>query len=278
MRNLLQFLWKYHFALFFVFVQSISFIILVRYNSFHKANFLGYTNEVSGNAFEFVNQTTDYLKLKDVNQQLAAENAMLRSKQQDAYKSLNPRVIYFNDTAHLMQYEYVAAKVVNGTTNKRNNYITLNKGDNSFIEPQMGVISEKGVVGIIKAKSTNYSSVISLLHKSSRISTKLKNNEYFGILSWNGSDPRVAQLDDIPAHVNISEGDTVVTRGSGGIFPEGIMVGTVRSFEEIKGTDFYQIDVQLSVDFKNVSYVYVVRNHLKTELKALEDSSEVEVD
>ena len=274
MRNLIQFLWRYHFVLLFLFIETVSFAILVQYNSFHRANFMGSANEVSGNAFQFVNETTEYLKLKEVNEKISAENAKLLGESKNFYRSLTPEIIYFADSAHLKTYEFLSAKVLNNTVNKRNNYLTIDEGSRNNVNPQMGVISEDGVVGIVKGTSENFSSVISILHKNTQISSKLKNNDYFGILTWNGKDPKVAQLDDIPSHVSMAIGDTVVTRGSGTIFPPDIMVGTIKSFEEIKGTDFYSIDIDLSVDYKKVTYVYVVRNQLKIEQQQLESESE----
>lgn len=275
MRNLIQFLWKYHFVLFFLLVEFISFIILVQYNSFHRANFLGSANEISGNAFQFVNETTEYLKLKKVNEKLANENARLMGERKEFYHSVTPQIIYFDDSAYLKQYEFLAAKVVNNTVNKRNNYLTLDEGSGNGVAQEMGVISEDGVVGIVKGHSQNFSSVMSLLHKSTKISAKLKKNDYFGVLSWNGRNPRVAQLDDIPSHVKLEVGDSIVTRGSGTIFPANVLIGTVKDFEAIDRTDFYEINVDLSVDFKNITYVYVVRNQLKMEQQELEEQTDL---
>lgn len=265
MRNLIQLIWKYHFILLFILVEIISFTILVQNNSFHKASFLSTANEMSGDAFKTINEATEYLKLKDVNEALIKENARLKSEAKTSFFSLKPDVRFFNDSAFMLQYEYLSAKVINNTINKRNNYLTLNQGERNDILPEMGVISDNGVVGIVKTTSENYSFVSSLLHKNTKISSKLKANNYFGILTWNGRNPTIAQLDDIPSHVKINVGDTVVTRGSGAIFPPNIIIGTIISSENIEGTDFQTIEVELSVDYSNISYVYVVRNKLKIE-------------
>lgn len=270
MRNLIQFIWKQHFTLLFIALQSIATFLLIQNNSFRKANFLGFANEFTGGAYEMVAEVTGYLQLKEVNKQLAAENARLKSNELTAYYGLTPLVRYVNDSAYMVQYEYTEAQTINSTVSQRNNYLTLNKGINAKVAPEMGVISTSGIVGIVKNTSDHYATVISLLHSKTQISSKLKNSDYFGILSWNGQDARVMQLSDIPSHVDLNVGDTVITRGSGGIFPPNLMVGTILDYTPIEGTDFYSINVKLAVDFNNVSYVYVVRNQLKIEQKELE--------
>ena len=274
MRNLIQLIWKYHFVLLFLVVELISFFILVQNNSFHRANFLTSANEISGNAFKTINNVSQYLKLKKVNQALIEENVRLKSEAQTSFYSLTPDVRFFNDSAYLTQYEYLAAKAINNTTNKRSNYLTLNQGSRNELTSEMGVVSDKGVIGIIQTTSDNYSFVISLLHKDAKISERLKSSNYFGILTWDGRNPSVAQLDDIPAHVKINVGDSVITRGSGTIFPPNIMVGTIKGSSKIEGTDFQAIEINLSVDFNNVTYVYVVRNKLKMEQQELEKPKE----
>jgi rod shape-determining protein MreC len=258
----------------FLFLESLAFIILIQNNRFQQANFLGAANSISGNAFETINQVSEYLALKTVNQELAEENAQLKSEQLSAYYRLTPNRILLNDSTYQLQYTYLSAKVVNNTINKRNNYAILNQGDFSGVQRGMGVVSDKGVIGIVKSTSENYAAVITLLHKNTQISAKLLKNDYFGLVGWNGKDYRIAQLSDIPSHVDIKVGDTVVTRGSGAIFPPDIMLGRVLSFEEIEGTDFYDIEIELSVDFKNLSHVYVVENKFKWERDSLVNSIE----
>ncbi|UTW64234.1 rod shape-determining protein MreC [bacterium SCSIO 12741] len=276
MRNLIQFLWRHHFTILFVLAEALAFSILVQYNSFQKANFLGYANELTGGAFNLVNETTEYLELKEVNEQLAQENAELRSQLKTAYYSMNPEIRIIDDSTYLMQYEYIAAKVVNSTVSKRNNYLTLNVGSRFGIEPDMGVVTSDGVVGIVKNCSANYCTVLSLLHKNSQVSVRLKDLGYQGLLSWNGRNAQVAQLKDIPQHVNLSVGDSVVTHGGNSLFPANIIIGTVRSFDPQEGTDFYDIDVDLTLDFRKLSHVYVIRNRLKIEQQELEQQTEEE--
>lgn len=274
MRNLIQFLWKYHFVLLFLFVEVIAFSILIQNNSFQRASFWGSMNEVSGNAFELKNGVTEFIDLKKINKHLAVQNAELLGNQIESYYPLTPERILVNDSTFQKQYSYLTAKVINNTVNKRNNYITINQGKHADVVANKGVICDRGVVGIVKATSENFASVMSVLHKNAQISAKLKANNYFGIITWNGKSPNRAQLSDIPAHVAIQPGDTVVTRGSGTLFPPNILIGTINSFTQEEGTDFYEVEVDLSVDFRNLSHVYIVENQFKMEQDSLEQSTQ----
>jgi rod shape-determining protein MreC len=160
--------------------------------------------------------------------------------------------------------------VVNSSVNKRRNYLTLNAGGDMGIQRDMGVMSSNGIVGIVTDVSGNFSSVMSLLHKDLRINCKLKRDGSFGPLIWDGQDYRHCILTDIPTHLKIKSGDTVITSELSGIFPEGLMVGTVESYERRQNESFYTLRVKLSADLKKVNHVYVIKNKFKEERDSLE--------
>lgn len=219
---------------------------------------------------EGVNYINEYVNLKTTNSILAHENAQLRSLLPEAYYESGEVRNIVNDTIKHHQYVFITAKVINNSINRRNNYLTLNKGSLQGIKPEMGVITTEGIVGIVKNVSKHYCTVMSLLHKDMRVSAKFKNNNYFGSLSWQGSDPGMAELKDIAKHVTFNTGDTVVTTSYSTVFPENIMVGTVQGHDANTGNNFYTIHIRLSVDFSNLAYVYVVNNILKSEQQEVE--------
>ena len=218
------------------------------------------------------NNVKNYFELKKIYESLAKENAKLQSLSKEAFIKIVDNDIYINDSLYLQQYQFLGAKVVNNTINKRNNYIVLDKGSSNGIEPDMGVIGSNGIVGIVKDVSKNFCSVISVLHKKTHISTQIKKNKYFGILIWEGKDAEHATLSDISTHVELDIGDTLVTRGSSTIFPANILVGTISEFSVEPGEDFSTINVKLSTDFRNLTHVYIVKNLLKEEQLKLEEN------
>ena len=126
----------------------------------------------------------------------------------------------------------------------------------------------------MKDVSANYSSVVSVLHRESKISVKLKKSDYFGSMQWDGEDYRLTVLKDIPNHVLLTEGDTVVTSGYSSIFPEWLPTAIIKTFEVPEGENFYEIKMQLLNDFRQLTYVYVVKNNTSMEVKQLESGRE----
>lgn len=271
MNNLLNFIWKHHFTFLFLLLEIIAFSILVQSNKFHKANFLSSSNEISGSIYAGVNSITEYFELRNTNEQLASENAKLITLSKNSFIKINRNFLIINDTLFKQQYKYLSAKIINSTTSKRNNFLILDHGRVEGVEPGMGVICTDGVVGVVNKVSENFCSVISLLHKETIISAKLKKNDYFGIVTWEGGDYEFATLSDIPRHVPLAKGDTVITRASSGIFPEGVLLGWVEEFEVPPGENFYTIKLRLSTGFNRLTHVYVVRNILKEEQQKLEE-------
>jgi len=166
----------------------------------------------------------------------------------------------------------VPSRIVHNSVYKQYNFITLDKGKKDGVFKDMGVISEQGLVGIILESSNNFATVIPILNRDFRLSVKIKSNNYAGILQWEGDSPQYAMLSEIPFHVNITEGDTILTSGFSSIFPEGIEVGHLESFVLEKG-NFYDIKVKLSTDFQQLFHVNVIRNFRQEEQLNLENQS-----
>ncbi len=270
MRSLFKFLLRIHFLLLFILIEIFSFSLLVKKNNFHKARFANFTRQVAGSFYTKANKLKEYLSLAEENQRLAEENNKLLNIIESTYKSDEIFFRSINDTINNQRYRYTTAKIINNSINKKHNFLTLNKGIQQGLRPEMGVVSDGSIVGIVKGVSDDYATVISLLNLDLRISSKVKKNGYFGSLNWTGKDYLTATLSEIPLHADIQEGDTIITSGFSSIFPEGVLVGYISDFEE-KGGSFYEIKVKLSTDFKKLNNVNVIGNLLQTEKIELEE-------
>lgn len=214
---------------------------------------------------------TEYLHLKENNEWLVAENVKLRMALPNNKIDTATQSALIKDTLLNQQYIFINAKVINSTVNKRNNYLTLNKGATAGIQPEMGVVIANGIVGIVKDVSPNFSTVISFLHIKSKVSARFKDSNYFGSLVWeDDNNPTTATLKDIPKHVVFKTGDSLVTTSFSNVYPENIFLGTIKKSEIKPGDNFYTITVKLSTDFYSLTHVYVVKDLLKEEQKQLE--------
>jgi rod shape-determining protein MreC len=270
MRNLFLFLWRFNYFILFLVLEGFCFYLIFQNNNFHHAAYVNSTNSMAAKMNESVNAFKEYLNLKKVSNDLATENSRLRSLLPEVYYSDTAEKKNIIDTVHHQQYSFITAKVINNSVNRRNNYLTLNIGSKQGVKPEMGVVSSEGLVGIVKDVSAHFSSVMSFLHKDSRISAKVKKSGYIGSLVWDGYDAERANLKDIARHVQLEKGDTIVTSSFSSIFPEGIMIGVVDDFRAKEGDNFYDITIKLSTDFGKLSHVYIVNNVLKEEQRQLE--------
>jgi rod shape-determining protein MreC len=277
-RNLLAFVLKHHFIFVFLFLQIISIWLMVHNNGYQGSRVLNSSNQAVANVYSAAANTSDYFSLKQENDKLALENSVLRNFLKSNYSILPLREFERNDTLYKQQYTFMNAKVVNSSVNKRRNFLTLNVGRDQGIKQDMAVMSSEGIVGIVTNVSANFASVMSVLHKDVRVNCQLKKDGSYGPLIWDGKDYRYCLLTDIPTHAKIKAGDTVITSELSGIFPEGIMVGTVESFERRQNEGFYTAKIKLSADLKKVNHVYVIKNKFKTERDSLETLTQKQID
>lgn len=272
MRNLFLFIWKHHIFVLFLLLESLAFYFIVKNNRFQNTGFINSANIVAGNVFGIYSQIREYFYLRKTNQILVEENALLRSQLEESF--IKNQIPYKADTNYTQKYIYRTARVLNNSVNKRNNYLTLDKGRLHGIEPEMGVISPDGVVGVVKAVSDNFSSVMSVLNKNTVVSCKVKKNGYLGTLVWEGGNPSIGRLNDVPRHAALQPGDTIITSGASAIYPEGVLVGFVEKAELEDGDNFYTIRIRFSADYAKLTHVYVVKNLMSEEQIQLEKATQ----
>lgn len=273
MYNLFRFLVRYYLFFFFLILEGFCFYLIYQNSKYHQAAFVNMANGANGKLYQTIAGVTDYLYLRQMSDSLVAENAALRARLKE---STNDRTIALQKQTDTIGnkleqvFTYIPAKVIHNSVNLSANYIFLNRGKNQGITPQMGVISPGGIVGQVVTVTDDYSAVMSLLNKNFKVSAKLRNSNYFGTLSWEGKNTTLAKLKEIPKHVKINVGDTIVTSGYSELFPENVIVGTVKHFNAEPEENFLDIDVVLSTNMNNISYVYVVNNLKRKEFLVLD--------
>lgn len=272
MRNLLNFFAKNSPFFLWLFLSIISIVLLCQNNPYHRSVWFGSANAVVGNVYDFQNNVTGYIGLREINEDLLhraglleAENLALR-QQLLQYRDEETQK---NDT--LSQYHYKMAHVVGNSIIQAENYITLDKGALDGITQDLGVADQNGVIGIISKVSDHFSLVISLLNPKLRLSVMIKNNESFGSLVWDGVDHRHAILEDLPRSVKFEVGDTIVTTGYTSSFPKNLPVGRIsESYDD--GGSFLRLQVELFTDFNRINDVHIITNELQDERKSIEES------
>lgn len=274
MRNILAFIVRFHYLLLFILLEVVALALLVNSTYFQQSAVLNTGNVLTGKFYTSASNITGYFKLRRTNELLSIENAILRQGSDFSFLKNDTNTFWKNDTLFRQQYNYIVARVIHNSVGKRNNYIMLDKGSRFGIEKDMAVITPNGIAGTVVSVSENFAWVMSVLNKHTRISARIRKNDQMGTVVWNGVDPSVGTLTDIPAHVRLSRGDTIITSGFSNIFPAGIMMGTINDFRVEQGEHFYVIPFTFSVDFNSLDYVYVVRNLMKQEQEELKKTTE----
>jgi rod shape-determining protein MreC len=272
MRNLFNFFWRHSIFILFILLEALSILLVVNNNGYQKSVTFAWASEKTGELQSGYNSLWEYLYLKQTNKDLAAENARYRSMQASAFLITDTLVHYKKDTLYRQQFEMLSARVISNSTNSATNYMQLNKGKLEGINKDMAVVSPTGIVGIVVSVSNNFSWVMSLINKETRISARIKKNGQIGTISWEGGSYRYISLKDIPTHVRIARGDTIVTSGYSYEFPQGEVIGVINDLDIKSGEHFYTINVRLAVDFNSLDHVYVIRNLLKEEQTKLEET------
>lgn len=281
MRNLIDFLIKYSKWFVCLFYIVVSCMLLFDRNPYQHYVYLTSANSLSASLFGISNSVTSYFHLHDINEDLQLRNAMLENEVTQLRKQLEIHELKLaedslrGDSA-ASQFDFQLAHVISNSVSRTHNYITIEKGSIDSIEPEMGVVDQNGVVGIVNVVGPHSARVISLLNPKMRLSCKVKGRSDFGSLVWDCKNPQEALLEEMPRHERFKAGDTIVTSGYSAVFPEGIPVGTIVSHEHAHNNNFYTLRIRLFTDFTTLSTVRVLRNSLRDELNTISRGEENE--
>lgn len=276
MKNIFLFIRRYFNFLFFLVLQVFSIILLVKYNDTHQAAYSNIASEVIGRLNLQFNNVQSYFKLKETNRQLAEENARLKNIMGINFEGADTARLAVLDSlvrdtsGRQRKYVWLPARVVSNTIASQTNFLTLHRGRNQGVEKDMAVIGPDGVVGTVIDVSENYSRVMSILHRNSKVSSMLKKGKVSGSVDWDGKDPHFLTLRNIPRSVPVAKGDTVVTSNYSANFPSELMVGTIVSIGADPSSNSYTIKLRTATNFYNIQYVNVVQNVQWEEQRRLE--------
>ncbi len=260
---------EYDYVLVFLLLVIASAILMSRTASYQSSRLMAWSNSIAGRWFQGVHSVSSYFGLKSENDRLAAENAALKAQLESSYIHFSDSIFEYRDTVYHQRFSYTEAQVIKNTWSQQNNYIMIGKGRNSGIEPDQAVVSPDGIVGVVVSVSANFATVMPVLHSDSRNSVKVKRTGISGSLVWDGKDYRYAQVIDVPTTHQFNQGDTIITSGLAGDFPEGIAVGYVESAENLSGSGFYRVTIRLATDFNKLDHVYIIDNRFREEQQQL---------
>ncbi|MBL7829563.1 MAG: rod shape-determining protein MreC [Saprospiraceae bacterium] len=270
MFNVIQFILRFGTFFLFLALEIISIFLIVNYNKAQQEIFLNSANIFSGTVNEKFNRVKNFVNQYTVADSISLENAVLYQERFN-YPFLFDTLDQFKVTS--LNFSVIPARVINNSVSSQHNYFTINKGADDGIYKGLGVMCRHGVVGIVKSTSKHFSLIISILNKDIKTSASIRRNGYFGSLAWEGTDPQILNLEDLPRHAEVKLGDTIQTSGYSLIFPKGILLGTVKKIMQKEGTNFYSLPCKIWADISKLDIVYVLKNNAKPELEKLETNA-----
>jgi rod shape-determining protein MreC len=258
MQQIINFIIRNKTFLLFLLLFSLSILFTIQSHSYHKSKFINSANFLTGGVYNTVNNINSYFSLKEQNDILSEENKRLKAL--IANLEIKSDTTFKDGFVIDSSYHFTSANVIKNSYSLTNNVLLLDKGKKDGIKQDFGVVSSKGIVGIVDKTSGRYATVISILNKTSKISAQLKKTNHFGTMIWDAKTPEYIQLVDIPKIAPLSEGDTIVTSGRSSIFPKGILIGTVHDFHLDIAENFYEINIKLFNDMTSLEHVYIIEN------------------
>ena len=271
MIDLFYFIKKRKYFFVFLFLEIIASVLIIKSYYFHNTMLLNGFNSIAGELSIIENKFSKYLTLDRENQRLLTENANLKTKLSliENIDPANERNIKVIDSSQYQRYRYIPARIIWNSINKNNNYLHLNKGKRDHIHPDMAVITDKGIIGIIDYTTQKFSRAISILNKNIRVDGNIKHKGIFGTITWDGRDPGYVQLTGLPKHLVVKINDTVLTSKQSQIFPSGIPIGVIKDFKLKEGQNEYIAEVKLFEDFSKIKHAYIITDLDKAETDSL---------
>lgn len=267
MRNIFLFIRRYFNFLIFLVLQVLSIYLIVHYNRYHEAMFDNTANNITGKINEQYNKVEYYFQLKRTNDSLVKANEVLYNKLKvnfylpDSATKTQIDTLRIDSLVEYRRLTYLHAKVVSNSITSATNYIVLSGDNVKKFRQGMGIVdANNGVIGIVTEVSGNYAVVMSLLHKDSHISGKLLKGGEVGTLSWDGKQPNIVTLNNIPKSAKIVKGDTIITSGLSTTFPKGLMLGRVEEVFAETATNNFRIKFHTAANFYNLEYAYAIIN------------------
>ena len=276
MRNIFLFIRSYFNFIFFLLLQIYSIYLIIQYNKYHYAVGGAYMNEITGKVNLQYNKIDNFLQLNRSNEMLKKENERLLNQLKynfvipDTTNKIVADSIPYDTLGNKRKWLYQSAKVVSNSVSSQNNFIVISRGSAQQLRKDEGVIDpNNSIVGIVTEVSENFSVVMSMLHRDSRISVKLKKGGDAGQVIWDGKEPNRLSLIDIRKSAKVAKGDTVLSSGMTTTFPYGLMVGIIDEVLPDKSTNNYIIKIKSAANFYNLQYVYAIDNLQRDEINKL---------
>ena len=272
MQKLLLFIRKTGVAIVFIILEIVAIRCYAYSTPYTQARLLVWSNRVVGYVHSTFAGVSNYFTLRKENIRLTEHIATLENRIRTLEASVPEERVHVEGV--LQRYEYLPARVISSTTNRRRNFITIDKGFRDGVSADMAVMTPEGyAVGVVVDCSENFAVAKTLLNVDFRIGGVLAEDGSHGSVVWSGGDTQIIDFVELSKYAKVKEGDLVRAAGFSHYFPSEAVIGNV---EEVKLADngtSYNCKVRLTADMGRLFNVVLMRNTGAGEAQALEEKT-----
>lgn len=269
MQRLLAFIEQNLHLILFVVLQAVCGVLIFRLNPYQQATFTHSAATVTASTNQFTADAKGYLDLKNQNILLQEQVAeQFRNSPIAAFRFLDD-TLTIRDTNRVALFDMIPVQVVYNTSNKAENIFVINKGSDHGVKRNMGVVSSEGVAGIVLATNARYSTVMSLLNLNLSLTPNINGIEYYMPIKWENKESNILRIKGINKLEKIAIGDEVKTGNSTVLFPKGIRIGKVAKITTKPTSQYFDLEIETSTDFRKLDYAYVVVNKDYNQIQTL---------
>jgi rod shape-determining protein MreC len=272
MQKLLLFIRKTGVAIVFIILEIVAIRCYAYSTPYTQARLLVWSNAVVGAVHSTFAGISNYFALRKENIRLTEHIATLENRIQTLEAVLPQQKMPVNEV--LQRYEYRSARVISSTTNRRRNFITLDKGIQDGVFADMAVMTPEGyAVGVVVDCSENFAVAKTLLNVDLRLGGELADDGSHGSVVWRGGDTQIIDFVELSKYAKVQKGDLVRVAGFSHFFPKEAIIGNVEEVELADNGTSYNCEVRLAADMDRLFNVVLVRNTGGGEAQALEEKT-----
>jgi rod shape-determining protein MreC len=137
--------------------------------------------------------------------------------------------------------------------------VLLNRGYNQGIREGMALAGKDGLAGKVVEVRPDRAQALLLIHPDCAVSVRVERSRVAGIVEWSPGSFTTLKLRNISYLADVQTGDRVITSGLGGVYPEGIPVGTITAVKRDETGLLLDIEVKSAIDFRALEEIFALR-------------------
>ena len=205
----------------------------------------------------FRNEITIYFSLRYHNEKLNSEIAKLRADIQQQSDLINTLSELHNADSIVGNYTSIAGTIINQTILKKDNIITINKGEKDGVELNMSIVSNGNIVGYVTDVAEDISTARSILNNKINSSGTLKKNNSLCSIKWTGESPYEVDFFEMTKYSDAAIGDTIITTSFSNIYIPNLNIGTITEIELVQNM-YYDGKIKLFDNYKRLKYITII--------------------